>query len=77
MTDALLRGLGLLLVFALAFFLLSLRAVADSEAAARPAHWGTLERDGVHGTFWRPAGSAAVRPARALEPESWSPAPER
>jgi hypothetical protein len=74
MTDALLRGLGLLLVVALACLLLSLRSVASATPSTAPAP-GTLERDALHGTFWRPTTSAAVRPLVTLRAASWTPAP--
>jgi hypothetical protein len=46
--------------------------------APQPA-LGTLDRDPLHGAFWRPAGSAATRPALRLARASWLPpeAPSR
>ena len=40
--------------------------------AAAPA-FGTLDADRQHGSFWRPAGSDATRPALSLERVAWTP----
>ena len=40
--------------------------------AAAPAV-GTLDADRLHGSFWRPAGSDATRPAASLERVAWAP----
>ena len=44
---------------------------ASNEGA--PLAAGSLDSDWVHGDFWRPAGSAAVRPALRLERAAWTP----
>ena len=42
-------------------------------ADAPPPALGTLDRDRPNGSFWRPAGSDATRPAPSLQRVAWTP----
>ncbi len=48
------------------------RSDLGAERARSPLS-GVRDADPVHGSFWAPAGSSAVRPRPNLEPRVWSP----
>ena len=49
------------------------RPGAADEPRERRELSGVRDADPVHGSFWAPAGSAAVRPEVVLTPRAWSP----
>ena len=63
----------LALACAVAVALLGASGSAPAPAAPASPAAGRLESDWRHGTFWRPAGSAATRPAVRLERVAWRP----
>jgi len=68
------RLTALLCATALVGFVVGARAVSRPvpEGLPEPSA-GIREVDPLHGSFWRPAGSEAARPAIRLAPRSWVP----
>jgi hypothetical protein len=68
------RLTALLVTTALLGFLVGARAVGGPTAMASSASTaGQRDVDPLRGSFWRPAGSDAARPAVRLERVGWTP----
>jgi hypothetical protein len=68
------RLTALLCATALVGFVVGARAVSAPVPEQLPERSaGVREVDPLHGSFWRPAGSEAARPASSLAPRSWVP----